>query len=161
MKIPQLYLMIATIASSALADDEIEKMNKRFAELETERLDYRKPKQELPQDKETERQAVIGWLYVNDRLWRLWQETNDQLNALANSEIKDDRRSAEMDGRRKALSIIAELYSRPESVLTDKELQELRALIAIGDRSGLEAWQESKRRKSNKADMATPRKPSD
>lgn len=147
MKIALLPLMVVFTMTAALANEEAIQMRKRLIELELERQDYRKPKQELPKDKEIERQAVIGWLYVNDGLWRLKEEVVFQINALAGSTINDDKRNLEIDKRKKALAIIADLMSRPETILTDIEVGELRALITIGDRIGLEAWRESKERR--------------
>ena len=147
MKIALVSLMVVLSATTALPNEEVIQMRKRFAELEIERLDFRKPKPELSKDKEKERQTVIGWLYVNDGLWRLKEEVISQINALASSKIDADRRDVELSKRHKALAIVSELMSNADTELTEQELGQLRALIAIGDRERLIAWHETKRSK--------------
>jgi hypothetical protein len=145
MKITLIALLIVLSANIALPNEVTIRMRKRLVELDQERLDFRKPKQELAQDKENERQAVIGWLYVNDGLWRLSEEIISQMNALAKSTANVERRDAEIGKRRQALAIISEIISNADTKLNEEDINEFRALIVTSSgREELIAWYKSK-----------------
>jgi hypothetical protein len=156
MKITLIALLIVLSANTALPNEVTIQMRKRLVELDQERLDFRKPKQELTQEKENERQAVIGWLYVNDGLWRLSEEIISQMNALAKSTANAERRDTEIGKRRQALAIISEIISNADTKLNEEDINEFRALIVTSSgREELIAWHKSKAKKV--VEQAAPR----
>lgn len=133
-------------------------MREKYFALELERQDYRKPVQQLSEDKERERQAVIGWLYANDTIWSLGQEISQQITALAAYQVEEHE---QLRIRKKASAILRELADSLDVPPSQEEANQFRALLIDGNLEGMLEWQhQQNQKKPVKSERATPKKQS-
>jgi len=140
MKTLLFLLVILCMQVCLAADPGAETMRQNLAALELERNDYRKPNRELTPEKEEDRQKIIGWLITNDPVWAIQQEVIAQLTGLALIQTATEVRMDEIDWRKEVLAKLKDIKSLDTSSITEKQAGELRALIVLKDKSGLDSW---------------------
>ncbi len=129
-------LLIALLPLSLCAEEPLEEVRQRLHALEFERLDYRRPDQgTLPEDKELERQRLMGILYVRDPLWRLQEELRTQLTAVLELHGMEGA-MPELECLREALASSTVLENEENEVIRE-ECDRIRVFVLRKEREAL------------------------
>jgi hypothetical protein len=133
-----LAVMLVVVPTILHAEESLEDAKERLRLLELERNDYRRPDHgTLPNDKEAERQQLIGFLFLRDPVWKLQQELKAQIDAVVAFKDSQDA-MVNLDYLKEALAI-SEALADEEPSMINKACDQIRVSVLRRDKGELTA----------------------
>jgi hypothetical protein len=140
-------LMLSASAQESAYQKSLQSIHDRFAKLETERSDYRKPKQELPPEQEREWLQLMGQLITEDPFWLLQKQLYAEIRVLADMQKRTAEEDAVLDMLKDFLAVASSVRdfaaNREEATLNANTF---RRFMVRRDLDGAQKWSNSLKR---------------
>jgi hypothetical protein len=126
--------------------EALQALHDRFAKLEMERHDYRKPEPRLTAEEEQERVRLHGQLLRDDPVWVLIEQMLADIRALEELRTKTEADSVLIETLKDLLAGVAGFSDRATSrAQAEEDARALRQFVVRRDVEGLRAWSKSQR----------------